>query len=518
MRAAFPGLPKPETTRPPAHLPKENPMPTEVRRNRRSQIVAWIALILFAAGFFYHPVGMWTGTILGAWFVGTQRPVRGFAWMLAFTLVPSLLWNLRHLPLTGPVPALEYLGWMLLAAVLGVLPFTFHRLVSPRMNGLLSTLPLPLAGVALQMLQPPSPIGAAPESGLHSFLVLWLAAVVVWMWNLEFRWKKIRVGAGIFAALFLVAGAVYLQRDIVRGLFPANPPPGETFAWTCLAGCCALGVYALLHPFQHQPWASRTATVARLKSPFTGDPLHVVEERGRETLVSASGERFPVRNGIPTFLTPQDLTGDNGKYNHLYETIGGFYDDTQRFFCAFRGVDLDKYFDIYMSLLNVKTGDAVLETSVGTGLNFKYLPRGVKLSGLDLSLEMLANCQNNMRRWQMEADLYAGNAESLPFADSSFDVVFTCGGFNFFSDRSKALREMIRVAKPGGHLMVEDETEEYVKSTYERIPYTSSFYGDRQQAVTVPIDLVPPEMEDIHVEMLKEGKFYAITFRKPLNA
>jgi ubiquinone/menaquinone biosynthesis C-methylase UbiE len=115
----------------------------------------------------------------------------------------------------------------------------------------------------------------------------------------------------------------------------------------------------------------------------------------------------------------------------------------------------------------------------------------------------------------MDADLYLGNAESLPFADSSFDVVFTCGGFNFFSDRAKAVREMIRITKPGGHLMIEDETEEYVKSTYQNIPYTSSFYKDRKDAVTVPIDLVPPEMEDIHLEMLKEGKFYAITFRKP---
>jgi ubiquinone/menaquinone biosynthesis C-methylase UbiE len=171
-----------------------------------------------------------------------------------------------------------------------------------------------------------------------------------------------------------------------------------------------------------------------------------------------------------------------------------------------------------MSLLQVKAGDSVLETSVGTGLNFKYLPRGVKLSGLDLSPEMLANCQNNMRRWKMDADLYLGNAECLPFADSSFDVVFTCGGFNFFSDRPKAIREMIRVVKPGGHLMIEDETEEYVKSTYEKIPYTSSFYGDRKQPVTVPIDLVPPEMEDIRVEMLKDGKFYAIAFRKPAAA
>ena len=77
---------------------------------------------------------------------------------------------------------------------------------------------------------------------------------------------------------------------------------------------------------------------------------------------------------------------------------------------------------------------------------------------------------------------------------------------------------MIRVAKPGGHLMIEDETEEYVKSTYEKIPYTSSFYGDREQPVTVPIDLVPLEMEDIRVEMLKNSKFYAITFRKPAIA
>jgi ubiquinone/menaquinone biosynthesis C-methylase UbiE len=169
-------------------------------------------------------------------------------------------------------------------------------------------------------------------------------------------------------------------------------------------------------------------------------------------------------------------------------------------------------------LLEVKAGDSVLETSVGTGLNFKYLPHGAKLSGLDLSPEMLANCQANMLRWKIDADLYLGNAESLPFADACFDVVFTCGGFNFFSDRTKAIREMIRVVKPGGHLMIEDETEEYVKSTYEKSPITSSFYSNRKQAVTVPIDLVPPEMEDIRVEMLKDGKFYAITFRKPALA
>ncbi len=150
---------------------------------------------------------------------------------------------------------------------------------------------------------------------------------------------------------------------------------------------------------------------------------------------------------------------------------------------------------------------------MGTGLNYKYLPRGVKLSGLDLSLEMLATCQANLRRWEMEADLYLCNAESLPFADSSFDVVFHVGGINFFNDRAKAIREMIRVAKPGSLLLIADETEKHVKSAYEST--LGGYFKNRKEAVAAPINLVPPEMQDIHLELLKDGHFYALTFRKP---
>ena len=244
-------------------------------------------------------------------------------------------------------------------------------------------------------------------------------------------------------------------------------------------------------------WASQPTTVARLRSPFTGDPLRVVAQNGLEELVSPSGERFPIRNGIPVFLKPEDLTGDNGKYNHLYDTIGGFYDDSQRVFGALWRIGPRLLLPELHGLLEVKPGDSVLETSVGTGLNFKYLPGGVNLSGLDLSPEMLANCQDNLRRWNMDADLYLGNAESLPFADSSFDVVFHVGGINFFTDRANAIREMIRVAKPGSLLLIADETEEHVKEAYENIPYTREFYKDREKAVTAPIDLVPRMMEEV---------------------
>ena len=489
------------------------PTVQKVKSSRRSQIVACAAASLFILGNFISSVGALTGPITGAWFVGTQKPRRGFLWMIAFAFVPGLIFGWRKIPLTGAVQALEYLGWTLVAAVLGALPFTFHRLVSPRLPGFLATLPLPLAAVAIPSLALAVHIGAAKTIGLFTFLIFWFAATVVWLWNNESR-----VTALVFGAGFIVAGGFALLRHFGGVALPANLPIGVAFSWGCLGAAMLLSIWALFHPIKRKTWADRPRTVALLQSPFTGAPLYVAVEQGREAFVSNSGERFPVRKGIPAFLKPEDLTGDNGKYNHLYETIGGFYDDIQRVVGALRGLELDSYFENYMSLLEVKAGDSVLETSVGTGLNFKYLPHGAKLSGLDLSPEMLMNCQNNMRRWQMDADLYLGNAESLPFADSSFEVVFTCGGFNFFSDRAKAIREMIRVVKPGGHLMIEDETEEYVKSTYEKSPITRSFYSNREQAVTVPIDLVPPEMEDIRVEMLKDGKFYAITFRKPAAA
>jgi ubiquinone/menaquinone biosynthesis C-methylase UbiE len=490
-------------------------MTTDVRSNRWAQIVAWLVASLFILGFFFNSVGNWTGPILGAWFVGTQRIWRGFIWMLAFAFFPTLFMSWRSFPLTGLSPALIYLAWMLLAAVIGVLPFTFHRLISVRLPGWISTLPLPLAAAIYHVLiQPLLHIGAASGSGIRTFFLFWFAAVVVWMWNNEFERPKIAVGAGIFAAASTVAlGFEFFSPSTAVPLFPAS-----VSAWMCFATAIALTIWAVFHPGKQRPWAKKPDAVALLQSPATGSPLRVVAEHGQEILASSSGERFPIRNGIPNFLGPNDLTGDNGKYNHLYETIGGFYDDTQRVACALRGVDRDSYFANYMDLLDVKPGDLVLETSVGTGLNFKYLPRGVKLSGLDLSAEMLASCQANLRRWGMDADLYLGNAERLPFADSSFDVVYTAGAFNFFSDRAKAIREMIRVAKPGSLLMVEDETEEYVKSTYEKMPFTSTFFADRKQAVTVPIELVPAEMEEINLEMLKEGKFYAITFRKPAVA
>ena len=485
-------------------------MPTNVRSSCRSQIVAWAVASLFVLGFFFPLVGAVTGPILGVWLVGTQKLRRGFLWMVATTLLFTLPATLRSFSATvlahGPGQTLNFVAAVLLAVLLSVLPFTFHRLISPRLQGFASTLPFPLATVALPALFLALHRGPATGNGHSAFLICWFAAIVVWMWNQEFRGTTVVFGAGLVLAVGLSLvpqfnGAMWSQST------------GTIFGYMCLGAVLLLGAWAPFHAGKRQTWAERSATVALLQSPFSGNPLHVVTEDSREWLVSGDGERFPIRDGIPAFTGLDDLTGDNGKYNRLYDVIGGFYDDIQRVFCALKGFDRQAYFLSYMSLLEAKPGDRVLETSVGTGLNYKYLPRGVQLSGLDLSAEMLAACKANLKRWRMDADLFLGNAESLPFADSSFDVVFHVGGINFFNDRAKAIREMIRVAKPGSLLLIADETEKHVKEVYEKS--LSGLYKDRKQPVSPPIDLVPPEMQEVHLEQMRYGDWYALTFRKP---
>jgi ubiquinone/menaquinone biosynthesis C-methylase UbiE len=139
----------------------------------------------------------------------------------------------------------------------------------------------------------------------------------------------------------------------------------------------------------------------------------------------------------------------------------------------------------------------------------------VDFFGLDLSWGMLRRCRRNLRRWKRTAELFHGEAERLPFRDGVFDVVFHVGGINFFNDRASAIREMIRVSKPGTKMLIADETEKVVKSNYERWPVLGRYFQGRKDPVSDPTDLVPREMLDVRSSVFLEGKVYCLTFRKP---
>ncbi|MFI5563725.1 class I SAM-dependent methyltransferase [Amycolatopsis japonica] len=101
------------------------------------------------------------------------------------------------------------------------------------------------------------------------------------------------------------------------------------------------------------------------------------------------------------------------------------------------------------------TGE-VLEVAVGTGLNLPLYPDGVTLTGIDLSDGMLAIARGRAERLGHPVTLRRADAHDLPFDADSFDTVVCTLGLCAIPDDGKALREMARVLRPGGRLILLD--------------------------------------------------------------
>jgi ubiquinone/menaquinone biosynthesis C-methylase UbiE len=247
-----------------------------------------------------------------------------------------------------------------------------------------------------------------------------------------------------------------------------------------------------------------------LCDPDTRFPLEMADSSLRNT---ATGRIYPLREGIPLFVST--ITGSNLKYQTLYDRIAPGYDLAER---LYRSVLRKRDYRLeYLGELEIRPGARVLEVSVGTGANLRHLPRDIDFYGLDLSWGMLCKCRRNLARWNRQAHLFHGEAERLPFKVEAFDCVFHVGGINFFNDKVRAIREMIWVAKPGTKIVIVDETEKVVRDQYQRTPLVRSSFEPGSEKVRCPIDLVPPEMEEIQAREIYDGKLYCLTFRKPWN-
>jgi SAM-dependent methyltransferase len=113
-----------------------------------------------------------------------------------------------------------------------------------------------------------------------------------------------------------------------------------------------------------------------------------------------------------------------------------------------------------------------LEVAIGTGLNLAHYDANVRLTGVDLSPEMLALAQTSTRDLGLTVDLKAGDAQDLPFADQSFDTVVCTYALCSVPDEARAIAEMKRVLKPGGRLILVD----HIRSTVQPIFWLQRLY------------------------------------------
>lgn len=234
----------------------------------------------------------------------------------------------------------------------------------------------------------------------------------------------------------------------------------------------------------------------------------------RQMLVGVdSGKAYEIRAGIPILLDPAQVTGYNQHYQDLYNRTAGMYDAGIRLISLLSGGEKRSRM-AYLSELELEPGARVLEVSIGTGANLHYLPQNAEYYGLDLSWGMLMRCQRNFSGWKQEAELIMGNAEDLPLIDHQFDVVFHVGGINAFNDRTRAIAEMVRVAKPGSKIVIVDETYKTIKP-FEWLPSIKDRFAEHKDRFTAPVDFLPDDVQEVTVRSILSGYLYCLTFRTP---
>jgi ubiquinone/menaquinone biosynthesis C-methylase UbiE len=160
----------------------------------------------------------------------------------------------------------------------------------------------------------------------------------------------------------------------------------------------------------------------------------------------------------------------------------------------------------------------VLELAVGTGRNLPHYPAHVRLTGIELSPQMLEIGRQRAEELGRDVDLRIGDAQALEFENQSFDTVIITFGLCTIPDDRRAVTEAHRVLRPGGRLVL----LEHVRSpslavrVVQRVldPLSVRFSADH--LVRDPLDYLENVGFEIEsVERLKWGIVERVVARKP---
>lgn len=137
-----------------------------------------------------------------------------------------------------------------------------------------------------------------------------------------------------------------------------------------------------------------------------------------------------------------------------------------------------------LQAITCQPGDRILEVGVGTGLSLPLYPRDVRVTGIDLSGEMLARARERVAREllsHVEA-LLEMDAEDMNFPPHSFDKVVAMYVVSVARDPARLVAEMRRVCRPGGDIFIVNHfrAENAMARTFEdMLSPLSAFVGFR---------------------------------------
>jgi ubiquinone/menaquinone biosynthesis C-methylase UbiE len=132
--------------------------------------------------------------------------------------------------------------------------------------------------------------------------------------------------------------------------------------------------------------------------------------------------------------------------------------------------------------LNPKEGEMILDNACGGGaLSLKIAEKGCEVKGIDILEKAINGAKHLAEREKIACEFEIGTAEDLPYLDGYFDKVICSSSLEHFKDDIKALKEMHRVLKPNGGVVLTTDSFTYpirdeLKEMHREIAYVVNYY------------------------------------------
>jgi SAM-dependent methyltransferase len=115
----------------------------------------------------------------------------------------------------------------------------------------------------------------------------------------------------------------------------------------------------------------------------------------------------------------------------------------------------------FLDRLHVPAGARLLDVACGSGqVGLIAARRGARVTGVDIASNLIAAARGRAAAEGLDASFDEGDAEALPYADASFDVVTTLYGAMFAPQPHRVAAELLRVTRPGGTIAMGNWTKE----------------------------------------------------------
>jgi phosphatidylethanolamine/phosphatidyl-N-methylethanolamine N-methyltransferase len=163
--------------------------------------------------------------------------------------------------------------------------------------------------------------------------------------------------------------------------------------------------------------------------------------------------------------------------------------------------------------MNIQPGERVLEVGVGTGINLSLYPKLCSVTGIDFSGSMLEKARERTAKKSIRnVRLLQMDAADLKFADDSFDIVYAPYLISVVPDPVKVAREMRRVCRPGGRVIVLNHflSPNPILSRLERMISPMTIHIGFKSDLDLPAFLAQAELKPQSIEKVNIPKIWSL--------